>query len=156
MSSPTNFKIFKNLTIPQWLGLFDGIYLRIFYGWKLKQFLISISQVDGKDKEGGEKETSADKPETAEPEIKKESESADSAEAAKKSEEEPKAETPKDRVIKDGQLQVRTAPAFSRNLRCPRFKIVNFLILSFKTLTFVGLSVIILVKPIEQKKGNYF
>jgi hypothetical protein len=79
-------------------------------------------QVDAKEKEGAEKEASAEKAETAEPEIKKESDSVESAEAAKKTDEEPKAETPKDRVIKDGQLQVRTPVAFRRNLRPLGFK----------------------------------
>ncbi len=75
--------------------------------WIVEQMLCLHIQVDAKEKEGAEKEASAEKAETAEPEIKKESDSAESAEAAKKSDDEPKAETPKDRVIKDGQLQVR-------------------------------------------------
>ncbi len=75
------------------------------------KYFVDLFQVDSaKEKEGGEKETTS---ETAE--IKKETESGETTEssgdaaadaAAKKSEEEAKSDTPKDRVIKDGQLQV--------------------------------------------------
>ncbi len=101
-----------------------------------EQMLCLHIQVDAKEKEGAEKEASAEKAETAEPEIKKESDSAESAEAAKKSDDEPKAETPKDRVIKDGQLQVRKALAFRQNLKSFRFKTVIFVSFHFQLFFF--------------------